>query len=124
MDVERVARFLAVARIAPSVAFLAAPRRLGALFVGPGARQGGAALFARGLAVRDILLGAGTLLALRRRQPVRPWLASCAIADTVDAVATLASFRELPRKGGALTLAAALVAAALDGWAAARASSK
>lgn len=62
---------------------------------------------ARMLAVRDGLLGVGTLLALSRRHGARGWLASGAIADAVDAAAIMAALRQGQLGGARAKLVAA-----------------
>lgn len=110
---------LAVVRIAAGVTFALAPGRAGSLLVGRDARAPGARLFIRAFGARDVLLGAGMRRAAGRRGAVRPWLYACALADTFDAVATLAQFGELPQRRRTLTLAVSL-APAVAGAAVAR----
>lgn len=49
----------------------------------------------RGLAVRDVAIGAGILHALEGGGTVKPWLQASAAADAADAVGTLTAFKEL-----------------------------
>ncbi|HET7304297.1 MAG TPA: hypothetical protein VFJ12_07075 [Segeticoccus sp.] len=71
----------------------------------------------RGLGGRDLALAAGTLWALRNpwagpRSEAAAWVAASALADGADVLATLVSWRHLPRRGRLLVVAAALGAAA------------
>lgn len=49
----------------------------------------------RGLAMRDVAIGAGILHALDADASVKPWLYASAAADTADAVGTLTALKEL-----------------------------
>ncbi len=60
---------------------------------------------ARVVAVREVALGLGTLLALRRGRPTRPWLRAMAVADAVNGTTTaVAGLRGAvePRRAAAL----------------------
>jgi hypothetical protein len=115
-DPVGLARYVGAARIAAGLAFVAAPRRVGGLLVGGDAEAPGARLFIVAFGARDVLLGAGTLRAATRRQPIRPWLASCAAADAFDAVATLRSFHDLPPGRRVLTFVISLIPGMAGGW--------
>jgi len=70
-DAAQLARIAAAARIVAGAALAAAPRRLGGLLVGRDADTAGARLFTAAFGARDVLLGTGTLHALRSEQPAR-----------------------------------------------------
>src|SRR6266508_4126516 len=72
-DPADLARFAAAARVAVGLAFVMAPRRLGGLLIGSDADSPGARLFIAAFGARDVLLGAGTLSALRAKRPARWW---------------------------------------------------
>ncbi len=119
---RQVARRLALAngaaRCALGVAAFAAPALPLAPWVGDARTTPAARLLARALGARDVALGAGVLIAVRRNAPVRGWLEASALADAADALITLGAFASLPRGGrwavlGAATagVAAAVVAA-------------
>ena len=74
-----------------------------------------AKLLARALGVRDLALGLGVILALRKDAPVRGWVEGSAMADAGDALATLLAFRSLPKVGRMAVLASAGGAAAVGG---------
>ena len=74
-----------------------------------------AQVFARALGGRDIALAAGALAAYRAhdRAELRRWAGMGAIADVVDAAATVACWSALPKVNRVLVLAAAAGAAAV-----------
>lgn len=78
-----------------------------------GRTEAGQRVLARALGGRDLALGLGALLAAGRGAPVRGWVEAGVLADTGDALATVASFRALPPVGRLLVLGASAGAALL-----------
>ena len=103
---------LAGVRAGLGVAALAAPTVVARPWVGRDARLGTVRVLGRALGARDLALGLGALLALRRDRPTRGWIEAGGLADMGDLVATLVGFRSLPRYGRWLVLAAAGAGAA------------
>ena len=70
-----------------------------------------ARVFGRALGARDVAMGLGALTALRRQAaepgPACAWVIAGALSDALDVVATLSSWRELPRTGRWLVAASA-----------------
>lgn len=64
-------------------------------------------LLARALGGRDLALGLGVVMALRKQSPVRGWVEAGGVADAGDVLATLLAFGSLPKKGRMLVLGAA-----------------
>jgi hypothetical protein len=112
---RRGAFLLAAGRAALGAAILAAPEQLTARWLG----EKNAALpvvgdLARSLGARDLALGIATLKTLD--DPAGPLVqAACAVADSVDVLATVLARDALPRKGVVATVAVA-GAAALAGF--------
>jgi hypothetical protein len=112
---RRGAFLLAAGRAALGAAILAAPEQLTARWLG----EENAALpvvgdLARSLGARDLALGIATLKTLD--DPAGPLVqAACAVADSVDVLATVLARDALPRKGVVATVAIA-GAAALAGF--------
>ena len=104
-DLE-VARFLGALRIGLGAAMFLTPRRV--LKTWTGEDDGGSlpsTVALRGMAVRDISLGAGILLAIESGAPKRGWLEAAALADAGDAAATLLDWRRLGGLRGLFWLA-------------------
>lgn len=93
---EDMATLLSATRIVIGVAAWVAPRRFGRAWTGElsGGPLGSMAL--RGLGIRDIALGLGTLRALGNGSSAKPWLEMQALADASDTASTLMAFRDLP----------------------------
>jgi hypothetical protein len=108
------ARGLALGRVVLGAGLLLVPSRLGRPWVGAVADRPGAQVALRALGARDLLLG-GIVLHLAGRGPAGGRaLQACAVADAVDAGATLAALRELPPLGAAGVAALAAGAAAAE----------
>lgn len=90
---------VAGSRAVLGVVAFAAPTLPARLWVGAWADGDTVRVLGRALGARDLALGLGALLALRRDAPVRGWVEAGALADAGDLVATLISFRRLPRLG-------------------------
>ncbi len=117
---RQLALSLAATRAVIGAAALLAPGAPATPWVGgEEARRPSVRLFARTLGGRDLALGLGALLAVRRGRPVRGWVEAGGLADAGDSVATLLAWRSLPRRSRlvvlALTLGAATASAALAG---------
>jgi hypothetical protein len=105
MDAAAFARASAVGRVGFGIGLLAAPRLLTRAWIGDDADRAGAQVLTRLLGVRDLVIGAGTLVADdpdRRR-----WLAAAVVADATDLTVTLAAGRALPVRGRILVSLAA-----------------
>src|SRR4051812_49990914 len=114
MDVEKLARGLALNRISFGAGLILAPRLYGRTWIGSeGADDDRAKVLARALGARDLALGAGGLLALRDgdTERARRWFAAQAVSDAVDFIATV------PARG--LPLPARVFVAGVGGGAAA-----
>jgi hypothetical protein len=106
-DIPALARRGAVAvaagRVAIGLAALAYPSVPSRPWVGAGADDLVARVFGRALGARDVALGLGTLAALQRpgAEPgsASTWFAAGAVSDSLDVVATVTSWRDLPRVG-------------------------
>jgi hypothetical protein len=122
---RRGATLVAAGRVALGVTALAWPSVPARPWVGAAADDLAARVFGRALGARDLALGLGALAVLQRPAagagemgPARAWIAAGALSDALDVVASVASWRELPRVGRWL-VAASAGGAALAGAAAA-----
>jgi hypothetical protein len=101
---RRGATAVAAGRVAIGVTALAWPSVPARPWVGAGADDVAARVFGRALGARDLALGLGALAALRSPAdgagpagPARAWVAAGALSDALDVVASVSSWRELPR---------------------------
>jgi hypothetical protein len=91
-------------RVGYGLALITAPRRLALRWLGPAAEDAPLQVALRSLGVREVILHTGGLLALTRREPIRPWLAASAAGDLTDVLATALGRRRLPRGSTTATL--------------------
>ncbi|MBA8826418.1 hypothetical protein FHX42_003794 [Saccharopolyspora lacisalsi] len=98
-----VAGLIGTGRVALGAAAVLRPPWAATPWVGAAqARSPAVRVLARAAGGRDIALGAGSLLALRRPRSARAlplWLAAAAVADATDVAATVSCWSELPRSG-------------------------
>lgn len=95
--VRRVTALWAALRIGLGATLLLAPRAASAVWTGSALPEPARAILGRALGGRDIALGVGTVAVAMSGQPTIAWIAAGGGADAVDAAATLAAWRQLPR---------------------------
>jgi hypothetical protein len=112
MTPRDVARLIAAVRIGAGVTLLAAPGTVTRPWIGAHAGLAGTRVMVRGLGIRDAIMGGIQLHTVDHPQVGPRWVATGALADAVDGLATLAARRDLPRVGGPLLGVGALAVAA------------
>jgi hypothetical protein len=117
----RMGLALGAVRLGVGVGFLAAPVASTRVLGLDSATAKRITFLARMAAVRDLVLGAGTVASARQPNALRTWVAAGAAADLGDAILITAAIRS--RVAGGLPAvaitASAAGAAAVGGWAAA-----
>lgn len=113
LDARRVALVLGRLRVGAGLALLVAPRLVGRMWMGDNARPHGARPFLRATGLRDLVLGVGTVLAVKDRSNPEHWLGMSAITDAGDALITLLA-RDVPRRARLTVVPGVLALAALD----------
>jgi hypothetical protein len=112
---RRGALGVAAGRVALGLLALARPAVPSRPWVGAGPDDLTAQVFGRALGGRDLALGLGALAALARADAepaaASAWVAAGALSDSLDVVASLASWSELPRIGRLLVITSAAGAA-------------
>ena len=111
------ARTVAAGRVALGLTALVWPSVPARPWVGAAADELGARVFGRALGARDLALGLGALAALQGPATragsasgagsASAWVAAGALSDALDVVASVSSWRELPRTGRWLVVASA-----------------
>lgn len=113
----------ALARIAFGVGLVAAPKRVASGWLPGDADRAPTQVAIRGLGARDVALAGGLVLAARRGEGQRPWLAGCVACDLADIASTLGAGDALPPRSRWGTVALAGVSAAIGAALAASADS-
>jgi hypothetical protein len=93
----------ATARIGIGVVATAYPEKIGRTWIGQNAESPNTQVILRGLGARDLALGAGTIDATVRGEGAATWLATSALADLGDLIATLVGREALPKNGVLVT---------------------
>jgi hypothetical protein len=109
---RRAAGLLAAGRVALGAAVLIAPESVTSRWLGAHAAHPAVRYLARSLGARDVALGALALGTLDDARIASQVQAACALADAVDALATVAAREELPTLGAIGTVVVAGGAAA------------
>jgi hypothetical protein len=109
------ARAVAAGRVVLGLTALAWPSVPARPWIGAAADDLATRVFGRALGARDLALGLGALTALQRPPAERgsacAWVAAGALSDALDVVASLSSWRDLPRRGRWLVISSASGAA-------------
>jgi hypothetical protein len=115
VNARTLAQGLAAGRIALGLAMFLAPTQASRQWLGPDAERPGTTIAVRALGARDVVLGVGTLAALRDdRRGASPWIEGGIVADGADAVASLLS--KSPAAGRVMGVGVASAAAATGIW--------
>jgi hypothetical protein len=118
MDHHQVARLLAAQRFLIGTVLLVVPGLVLRRWLGPGAGRAEVKVLARAAGAREVGIALGTLRALERGEPARPWVLAGAAADAADALALVAASGRIGRLR-ALPVALAASAGAAAGASAA-----
>lgn len=114
MNARDSARTLALARLAIGLSAFIAPSKTMRIWIGQHAKPYPTNMVLRGFGARDAAIAIGILTALETKgSRVRGWLEASAVADISDALATLSSWRDLPKIRALLLLATEVGAAVL-----------
>jgi hypothetical protein len=116
MEGTDLAASLARGRMAIGVMSLLAPEFVDRTMTGPDGSPGGTRLFARMLGARDLGLGLGVLVALRRGAPVRGWLEASALVDGIDVAACLLARHHMRTSVFPVAVGLAAAGALLSAW--------
>jgi len=116
---RRLAYGLALNRVLFGARFLVQPSAAGPSWIGRRrARDTAAQLFVRGLGARDVGLGVGALVALRRSDltEARRWMLAHLLADGTDLAATLAAAARLPGRPARVATVVSGASTAIAAW--------
>jgi hypothetical protein len=112
MNPRQGARALAIGRAVFGAALLIVPEKVAKGWLGEYAERPAVHALVRSIGVRDLVLGMIALHTVDHPDVGPRWLATCAVVDSVDLVATAAARSDLPKAGVAGTALVAGGAAA------------
>src|SRR3954466_14430684 len=87
---------VAGARIAFGIAFIKMPGLTGRLWIGRDADRPAVKLLTQAIGARDLAVGLGAVIALRRAAPARGWLEAVSLTDAFDFACGLAAGDRIP----------------------------
>ena len=91
-----MAQAVAGTRIVFGVAFMALPGATGRMWIGRDAERRAVRILTQAIGARDITMGLGALIAMRRGRPVRGWFEAIALTDALDFAAGLLAKDAIP----------------------------
>ena len=91
-----MARSVAGGRIVFGIAFMTMPGWTGRVWIGRDADRPAVKLLTQAIGARDLAMGLGGLLAMRRGRPARGWFEAIALTDALDFACALAAGDRIP----------------------------
>ena len=91
-----MAQGVAGARIAFGIGFILLPGLTGRVWIGGDADRSAVRVLTQAIGARDLLMGVGAVIAMRRRKPARGWFEAIALTDVLDFACALAARDVLP----------------------------
>ena len=118
-----MAKSAAAGRAAFGLLLMALPGPIGRAWIGRDGERPGATVLAQAVGARDLTVGLGALIAMRRGKPARGWFEAMSMTDALDFACAFVARDRMPPMARALTLAvaagagaqAAYVATGVDG---------
>ena len=95
---------VAAARIASGLGFMTMPGWTGRIWIGRDADRPAVKVLTQAIGARDLTMGLGALIALRRGKHVRGWMQAIAITDLIDFACGLAAKDQIPPSSRAAVL--------------------
>ena len=102
---RKIALLLGAGRVAVGLALSLSPRVAGRGWVGEAVDSAGGRVAVQATGARDVILGAGLLLAMGSGRSTRRWVEAGIAADLADTVITIGAWRGLPPVGRFVTVA-------------------
>jgi hypothetical protein len=91
-----MARGVAVGRIVFGLGFMTMPGWTGKVWIGPDAGRSPVKLLTQAIGARDLTMGLGALIAMRRGKPARGWMEAISLTDVLDFTCALLAKDVLP----------------------------
>ena len=113
-----MARSVAAARIVFGLGFMAMPSLTGRVWVGRDADRLPVRVLTQAIGARDLTMGLGALIAMRRGKPARGWFEAISLTDALDFTCGLLAKDILPPAQRAMVLVLAGGSAAQAAYAA------
>jgi hypothetical protein len=93
---KQVAQGVVGGRIVFGIAFMVAPGLTGRVWIGRDAERPAVKLLTQAIGARDLTMGLGALIAMRRHKPARGWMEAISLTDALDFTCGLLATDVLP----------------------------
>jgi hypothetical protein len=113
-----MAQGVAAGRIVFGLGFMAMPGWTGRVWIGSDASRPAVRLLTQAIGARDLTMGLGALIAMRRGKPARGWMEAISLTDALDFTCGLLAKDVLPPSSRAAVLFLAGASAAQAAYAA------
>jgi hypothetical protein len=113
-----MAKGVATARVVFGLAFVAMPGRTGRVWIGRDAERTAVRVLTQAIGARDLTMGLGALVAMRRGKHVRGWMEAISLTDALDFTCGLLAKDAIPPSSRAAVLVLAGGSAAQAAYAA------
>ena len=113
-----MAQGVVAGRIVFGIAFMTMPGWTGRVWIGPDSGRPAVKLLTQAIGARDITMGLGALIAMRRGKPARGWMEAISLTDALDFTCALVAKDVLPPSSRAAVLALAGASATQAAYAA------
>ena len=107
MDPKQLAQGVGLARVVFGLGFLTMPGWTGRVWIGSDSHRPAVRILTQAIGARDLTMGLGALIAMRRGKPARGWMEAISLTDALDFVCALLAGDRLPpaSRAAALVLA-------------------
>ena len=113
-----MARGVAAGRIVFGIGFIAMPGWTGRVWIGRDADRPAVRVLTQAIGARDLFMGVGAVIAMRRGKPARGWFEAISATDLVDFTCGFLAGDRIPPSSRAAVLALAAGSAAQAAYAA------
>src|SRR5947209_19680235 len=104
MNPRQLAQGVGIARIAFGIGFITMPGWTGRIWIGSDSHRPAVKVLTQAIGARDVLMGAGTLMAMRRGRRARGWLEAISATDVIDFTCGLLAGERIPKASRAAVL--------------------
>ena|SRR2546421_12928458 len=113
-----MAQGVTAARIVFGLAFMTMPGWTGRIWIGPDAERPAVRLLTQAIGARDLTMGLGALIAMRRGTKARGWMEAISLTDMIDFTCGFLAGNRIPAANRAVVLVLAGGSAAQAAYAA------
>ena len=122
MNPKQLAQGVGIGRVVFGIGFITMPAWTGRIWIGEDSHRPAVKVLTQAIGARDLTMGLGALIAMRRGKPARGWLEAISLTDVVDFTCGLLAGDRIPRSSraavlvlaGASALQAAVAAQGVD----------